>query len=215
MVQTKADELSSALAWDLSEAPARAVTAAPGSTDLADAPDPVLVAAFQAGHEAAFDVIVTRHQRHVYQICYRFVGTHEDAADLAQDVFVRAYRGLRKFKGDSALGTWLYRVAVNTSLNKVSGRKPAHESIDAGTPLEAPGEHPDKALMRREDAVRVRRAIRQLPPKQRATLVLRMYRELPHEQIAAILNSSVGAVKANFFHAMANLKKYLAEDTTR
>jgi RNA polymerase sigma-70 factor (ECF subfamily) len=192
------------------------VTAETGSTDLADAADPVLVAAFQAGHEAAFDVIVTRHQRHVYQICYRFAGNHEDAADLAQDVFVRAYRGLRKFKGDSALGTWLYRVAVNTSLNKVSVKKPALQSIDAierdehVPQIEARTEHPDASLMRQEDAVRVRNAIRQLPPKQRATLVLRMYRELPHEQIAAILNSSVGAVKANFFHAMANLRKQLA-----
>lgn len=211
-METKAAALSE-LTWDHGELPAaRQVTSAPGSTDLADAADPVLVAAFQAGHDAAFDVIVTRHQRHVYQICYRFVGNHEDAADLAQDVFVRAYRGLKKFKGDSALGTWLYRVAVNTSLNKVSVKKPVLETIDReenAMQLEAKSEHPDASLMRQEDAVRVRNAIRQLPPKQRATLVLRMYRELPHEQIAAILDSSVGAVKANFFHAMANLRKHL------
>ena len=210
----KAAQLTDAIAWDGLDVPAtRSVTSAPGSTDLADAADPVLVAAFQAGHQAAFDVIVTRHQRHVYQICYRFVGNHEDAADLAQDVFVRAYRGLRKFKGDSALGTWLYRVAVNTSLNKVSAKKPAMESIDRDEhvpQIEAKTEHPDASLMRQEDAARVRNAIRLLPPKQRATLVLRMYRDLPHEQIAAILNSSVGAVKANFFHAMANLRKHLA-----
>lgn len=186
------------------------MTAPSGSTDLADANDHVLVAAFQAGHDAAFDVIVTRHQRHVYQICYRFVGNHEDAADLAQDVFVRAYRGLKKFKGDSALGTWLYRVAVNTSLNKVAVKRPVMEPLDAAPRLETRGEHPDTTLMRQQDAVRVRNAIRRLPPRQRATLVLRMYRELPHEEIAAILNSSVGAVKANFFHALANLRKQLS-----
>lgn len=208
-VETKAAQLADTLAWGGPEAPARPVTAVPGSTDLAEAADPVLVAAFKAGHEAAFDVIVTRHQRHVYQICYRFVGNHEDAADLAQDVFVRAYRGLNKFKGDSALGTWLYRVAVNTSLNKVAVKQPIMEPLDAAPRLETRGEHPDRALMRGEDAVRVRNAIRRLPPRQRATLVLRMYRELPHEEIAAILGSSVGAVKANFFHAMANLRKLL------
>lgn len=185
------------------------MSAEPGSTDLADASDAVLVAAFKAGHQAAFDVIVTRHQRHVYQICYRFAGNHEDAADLAQDVFVRAYRGLNKFKGDSALGTWLYRVAVNTSLNKVAVKRPVMEPIDAAPRLETRGDHPDAALMRDEDAARVRRAIRRLPPRQRATLVLRMYRELPHDEIAAILGSSVGAVKANFFHALANLRKLL------
>ena len=206
---TKAAQLSDALAWDLPAAPVETVTYEPGSTDLADAADPVLVAAFQAGHQAAFDLIVTRHQRHVYQICYRFAGNHEDAADLSQDVFVRAYRGLKKFKGDSALGTWLYRVAVNTSLNKVAVKRPVMEPIDAAPRLETRGEHPDAALMRDEDAARVRRAIRQLPPRQRATLVLRMYRELPHDEIASILGSSVGAVKANFFHALANLRKLL------
>ena len=216
-MDTKAAQLTDTFPWTLGEfgdAPARSVSDAPGSTDLSDAADPVLVAAFQAGHEGAFDLIVTRHQRHVYQICYRFVGNHEDAADLAQDVFVRAYRGLRKFKGDSALGTWLYRVAVNTSLNKVAVKRPVMESIDredAAPRLEAKGEHPDASLMREQDAMRVRNAIRQLPPKQRATLVLRMYRDLPHDQIAAILNSSVGAVKANFFHAMANLRKQLSK----
>lgn len=180
-----------------------------GSTDLATADDRVLVAAFQAGHAAAFDVIVTRHQRPVYQICYRFMNNHEDAADLAQDVFVRAYKGLARFKGDAALATWLYRVAVNTCLNRLALKRPIMEHIDAAPRVETRGEHPDAALMRDEDAVRVRNAIRRLPPKQRAALVLRMYRELPHEEIAAILNSTVGAVKANFFHALASLKKQL------
>ena len=207
-MQTKAARLPDALRWNLPAA-AETVTIESGSTDLTDAPDAILVAAFKAGHEAAFDVIVTRHQRHVYHICRRFTGSHEDAADLAQDVFVRAYRGLKKFKGDSALGTWLYRVAVNTSLNKVALKRPVMESIDAAPRLDTRGEHPDAALMRDEDAARVRRAIGLLPPKQRATLVLRMYRELPHDEIAEILGSSVGAVKANFFHALANLRKLL------
>ncbi|MEX2273516.1 MAG: sigma-70 family RNA polymerase sigma factor [Vicinamibacterales bacterium] len=207
----KIAQLSRSLEWGGATPGTARVIDAPGSTDLADADDRVIVAAFQAGHEAAFDVIVGRHQRHVYQICYRFVNNHEDAADLAQDVFVRAYRGLRKFKGDAALGTWLYRVAVNTSLNKVAIKRPVMEPLDAAPRVETRGEHPDAALMRGEDAVRVRNAIKRLPPRQRATLVLRMYRELPHEEIAAILGSSVGAVKANFFHALANLRKQLSK----
>src|SRR5687767_9630134 len=71
-----------------------------------------LVAACLAGHREAFDVIVERHRRAVYQLCYRFVPNHEDASDLAQDVFVRAYRGLQQFRGQSSLGTWLYRIGV-------------------------------------------------------------------------------------------------------
>src|SRR5215212_7794438 len=88
-------------------------------TDWNAVDDPALVAASLAGQTAAFDVIVGRYRRQVYQLCYRFVGNHEDASDLAQDVFIRAYRGLRGFRSRSALSTWLYRIAVNVSLNRM------------------------------------------------------------------------------------------------
>src|SRR6476646_6167557 len=97
--------------------------AQPSSRPLADAPDETLVAACVAGDRDAFDVIVERHRRQVYLLCYRFVGNHEDASDLAQDVFVRAYRGLAKFKQQSSLATWLYRIGVNVCLNKVGAAK--------------------------------------------------------------------------------------------
>src|SRR6476619_3572359 len=86
------------------------------------ADEQTLVDASLAGRAGAFDVIVERYRRQVYQLCYRFVASHEDASDLAQDVFIRAYRGLRGFKAKSALGTWLYRIAVNVSLNRVGSR---------------------------------------------------------------------------------------------
>jgi RNA polymerase sigma-70 factor (ECF subfamily) len=177
---------------------------------LEEADDRALIAAFVGGTREAFDVIVERHQRNVYQLCYRFVGNHEDASDLAQDVFVRAFKGLRNFKGDSSLGTWLYRVGVNACLNRVAVKKPQTEPVDELQRADERIEDPLERLMRGERAVTVRAAIEQLPPKQRATLVLRVYHELPHEEIAGILGSSVGAVKANFFHALGNLKKLLA-----
>ena len=125
-------ELTTALGWTAAPTAPSQVTAGEGeSTDLASADDRVLVAAFQAGHAAAFDVIVTRHQRHVYRICYRFMHNHDDAADLAQDTFVRAHRGLARFKGDAALATWLYRIAVNTCLNRLERKRPVMEYIDA------------------------------------------------------------------------------------
>jgi RNA polymerase sigma-70 factor (ECF subfamily) len=189
-----------------SDAPADATATA---QDLAGADDRALVAAFLAGRRDAFDVIVERHRRAVYQLCYRFVGNHEDASDLAQDVFVRAFKGLAKFKGDSSLSTWLYRVGVNTCLNRVSVKRPATESIDASPRVDERAADPLDLVMRDERAVVVRRAIEQLPPKQRATLVLRVYQELSHEEIARVLGSSVGAVKANFFHALGNLKRLL------
>ncbi len=184
--------------------------AQPSSRPLADAPDETLVAACVAGDRDAFDVIVERHRRQVYLLCYRFVGNHEDASDLAQDVFVRAYRGLAKFKQQSSLATWLYRIGVNVCLNKVGAAKARLEPLTDDHQLSSHVESPADTLIRGERAAEVRAAISQLPRKQRATLVLRVYHDLPHEQIAGILGSSVGAVKANFFHALKNLKKLLS-----
>jgi len=179
------------------------------SLDLAAAEDRVLVAAFLAGSQEAFTVIVSRYQRTVYQVCYRFVRNHEDAADLAQDVFVRAFKGLKHFKGDAALSTWLYRVGVNCCLNRLAVKRPATESIDDSQHVDQRNDDPLRAVVRGEKAAQVRKAIAQLPPKQRATLLLRVYQELSHEEIATILGSSVGATKANFFHALGNLKRLL------
>jgi RNA polymerase sigma-70 factor (ECF subfamily) len=175
----------------------------------ADADDRTLVTLCLAGRRAAFEVVVERHRRQVYQLCYRYVGNHEDAADLAQDAFIRAFKGLKGFKGDSSLSTWLYRIAVNVCLNRLALKAPKGQPLEPGELVDLRTERPDAALLRDERAAEVRAAIRQLPPKQRATLILRIYHELPHEEIAGILGSSVGAAKANLFHALANLKKLL------
>lgn len=188
-------------------APEAGAPPAPALTHLDDAQ---LVALAAAGGREAFDEIVVRHRRSVYHVCYRFTNRHEDAADLAQDAFVRAWRGMGQFKGQAALSTWLHRIAVNVCLNKVSLKTVSTEALSDGDRLEdTRGERPGDALDRRERARAVRRAIQALPKKQRATLILRAYHDLPHQQIADILGSSVGAVKANFFHALGNLKKTL------
>ena len=174
---------------------------------------PALVAACLEGREAAFDVIVERHRRAVYQVCYRFVGNHEDASDLSQEAFVRAWRGLKNFKGQAALSTWLYRIAVNVCLNRASAEGPrrSRSKSDQLWSIRR-AEDPGAGLIRGERAPAVRRAIAELPDRQRATLILRAYHELSHQQIAEILGSSVGAVKANFFHALTNLKKILGSE---
>jgi|SRR5262245_7837105 len=188
--------------------------ASPSKVTVTNPTDAELVDAALAGDRQAFDAIVERHRRHVYQLCYRFVGNHEDASDLAQDVFVRAYRGLKKFRGQASLGTWLYRIGVNVCLNRIGTKTPKPEPIEPlflanDERVASQGENATEALLRGERERQVRAAIALLPKKQRATLILRVYHELPHEQIARILGSSVGAVKANFFHAMNNLKKLL------
>jgi RNA polymerase sigma-70 factor, ECF subfamily len=197
--------LTRTLSWTAKEAGCKVT--------VANETDAELVRACLEGRREAFDTLVERHQRHVYQLCYRFAGNHEDANDLAQDVFIRAYRGLKTFKGQASVGTWLYRIGVNVCLTKL-GAKGRAEALD---PLLAANDeriasHEESAadaLLRGERAAEVRAAIAKLPKKQRATLVLRVYHDLPHDQIAGILGSSVGAVKANFFHALNNLKKLL------
>jgi RNA polymerase sigma-70 factor, ECF subfamily len=174
--------------------------------------DPALVAASLAGDKTAFDEIVERHRRAVYQVCYRFVNNHEDASDLAQETFVRAWKGLRNFKGQSALSTWLYRIAVNVCLNRVSAKRLNVEPLVSDRFVDTGAEVPGDALVREERAAAVRRAVAELPEKQRVTLILRTYHEMSHQQIADVLGSSVGAVKANFFHALGNLKKILGSE---
>jgi RNA polymerase sigma-70 factor, ECF subfamily len=182
-----------------------------------DTPDPALatlderalVDACLANRPGAFDLIVERHRRAVYQLCYRFVGNHEDASDLSQDVFLRAYRGLRNFRGGSSLSTWLYRIGVNVCLNRMAAKTPATEPLAERQFVDTYGESPSERVVRAERSARVRAAIAQLPRKQRATLILRIYHELSHQEIADTLGSSVGAVKANFFHALRSLKRLL------
>ena len=180
-----------------------------GTVDWQAADEPTLVSACLNGHAGAFDVIVERYRRQVYQLCYRFAGNHEDASDLTQDVFIRAYRGLRGFQSRASLGTWLYRIAVNVSLNRLAVKTPRTETLEHREHRDAAAEPADSVLLRAERAAEVRAAIARLPRAQRATLILRIYHELPHQEIADILGSSVGAVKANLFHALANMKKLL------
>ena len=189
--------------------------AADAGVDLSTLEDRDLVREFQAGRRAAFDVIVQRHRRQVYLLCQRFVRNHEDAADLAQDVFVRAFKGLGKFKGDASLATWLYRISVNVCLNRVAVKKPLTTSLDTVANVEGQSIDALHDLLRRERADALQAAIGKLPPKQRATLVLRVYQECTHEEIATTLGSTVGAVKANFFHALGNLRRLLRKSSSR
>src|SRR3954470_24536515 len=181
------------------------------ATDMAEFSEADLVTASLEGRLGAFDLIVERHRRPVYQICYRFMGNHEDASDLTQDVFLRAFRGLKNFKGGSTLGTWLHRIAVNTSLNRLALKVPRTEPIDDTQHVDTRTESASDRLLRDERAVRVRAAVARLPKKQRAALILRTYQELSHHEVAEVLGTSVGAAKANVFHALQNLKKLLGD----
>jgi RNA polymerase sigma-70 factor (ECF subfamily) len=212
--------MPSTLAWTLpgtwhpeeETAAVRRASETAADVPLESLDEAALVQAALASRAGAFDLIVRQQQRAVYHLCYRFVGNHEDASDLSQDVFLRAYRGLRKFRGDSSLGTWLHRIAVNLCLNRVNAKVPQTEPIEERQHADTRSEPLAERLLTRERARRVRAAIEQLPRKQRSTLILRIYREMSHQEIADVLGSSVGAVKANLFHALSNLKKLLGNE---
>lgn len=164
--------------------------------------------AARAGDTRAFDRLVERHQRSIYRLCYRMAQNADDAADLTQDVFVRAFRAIRSFRGDSAFATWLYRIALNTCRSHRAAQRPPHEELTEGVAIAKPAV---VAKLERDERARiVRDAVARLPEKQRATLVLKIYHELTHEQIAATLGTSVGTAKANLFHALAGLRRMLA-----
>lgn len=165
------------------------------------------IAACQQGEREAFDRLVERYQRDVYRICYRYVNNHQDANDMAQDVFLKAYRAIGRFRGDSSFSTWLYRIAVNTCLNFRAARRPPQDELSEQIPDR--GASASERLHEAEQSAWVREAVARLPEKQRATLILKIYQDLTHEEVAGILGSTVGTVKANLFHALANLKKLL------
>jgi RNA polymerase sigma-70 factor (ECF subfamily) len=171
-----------------------------------------LVAACLKRTPGAFDVIVERHRRAVYLLCCRFVGNHEDASDLSQEVFLRAYRGLRRFRGQSSLGTWLYRICVNVCLNRVRQREPQSEPIEGRQHVDTRSASPSELMLREERSARVRAAIARLPPRQRAALILRVYHDMTHQEIAGVLGGSGGAAKANVFHALQGLRRLLGKD---
>jgi RNA polymerase sigma-70 factor (ECF subfamily) len=194
--------MAAALEWPSALACAGHPTA-PGGREQ----DREAVLACQRGEREAFDRLVERYQRDVYRLCYRYVNNHDDANDMAQEVFLKAYRALGRFRGESAFSTWLYRIAVNTCLSFRSSRRPEAEEVTEALPDASPGA---LAQVEREETSRiVRDAVRRLPEKQRATLILKVYHDLSHEEVATILGSTVGTVKANLFHALGNLRRLL------
>ncbi len=125
--------------------------------------DGVLAARAGAGDRDAFDVLVLRHQRAVYQVCFRFVREHAEASDAMQDAFVKAWRALPRFKGNAAFATWLYRVTVNTCLSRLASRRPLAVPLADAAIVADPRESQATWLLQREQAAVVRRAVDQFP----------------------------------------------------
>ena len=184
-----------------------------GGTSLDPEAERAAVAACRRGEREAFDALVARYQRPIYRLCYRYVNNHEDANDLAQEAFLTAWRSISSFRGESAFSTWLYRIAVNACQNHKALRRPV--TLELEDAHADPGPGAEASALRDDDARRVRAAVSRLPDRQRATLILKVYHDLTHAEVAEILGSTVGTVKANLFHALANLRRHLRSEEER
>ncbi len=171
------------------------------------------------GERDMYRLLVERYQPMIFRTCIGFVHSKEDADDLTQEVFIQAFQSLSGFKGNSGFSTWIYRIAVNASLNKVRRSAGAIilQRIDSllGTDKEYrlpanDSENPEDLLIGEEHRKWVRSAIDQLPEKQRVVIVLSKYEDLSQKQIAEIMNTSEGAVEALIQRAKANLRKKLS-----
>ena len=178
----------------------------PSRTDLE------LVEAFRNGDLTGFNELVRRHQERVYWVARRVMGKHDDAADVVQDVFVRMFKALKGFRGDSEFSTWLYRIAMNVSLNAVRAKR-VKDFIRYDDTIESRSEElPDAELLRNEYQTVLERAIQRLPPKQKLVFIMRYYDEMPYEQMAKVLKKSVGGLKANYFHALKKVQQYVRKE---
>jgi len=175
--------------------------------------DKELLELYNAGQkDRMFNELVRRYQKRIYWVARRMVKSHEDADDIAQDVFVKAYSALDNFRGDSNLYTWLYRIAVNLSINHLRKQKVRNAvDIEDYIPFLAKDADQDRTMMRQENASMIEEAIATLPQKQRAVFIMRYYDEMPYEQISSILGTSVGGLKANFHHAVKKVAAFVKE----
>ena len=173
------------------------------------------------GDKEKFRFIVEKYQQMVFRTCIGFLHNKDDADDLTQDVFIQAYQALQRFKGDSSFSTWLYRIAVNASLNKIrkSHLKLIIQKIENLTggwsgsdvyPIIPDEDDPEKILLRQEHIEWVQKALDKLPENQRTAIVLSKYDDLSQKEIAEIMKTTEGAVEALLQRAKKNLREKLS-----
>ena len=169
-----------------------------------------LVKKAAAGEREAFDDLVLKYQKPLYGLLYRMVSNREDAADLLQKAFVKAFTGLGSFEQRSTFKTWLYQIAINLAKNVYRDRSRA-EFVPIDDVIIRRNPRTLETLIEKENRLRLRHALAGLPEKQRVTLLLRIQGEKKFEEIAAIMKCSLGTAKANYHHAVQKLKAAMGE----
>ncbi|MCG8325352.1 MAG: RNA polymerase sigma factor RpoE [Thiotrichales bacterium] len=180
--------------------------------------DQELVKRVQNGDKKAFDLLVLKYQQKIVNLVSRFVRNQSDALDVTQEAFLKAYRALPKFRGDSAFYTWIYRIAVNTAKNylAVQARRPSGVDMDISEIEQIQGENalkdnatPENLVLRDEIQTTVVNAIEALPEDLKAAITLRELEGLSYEEIAEVMECPIGTVRSRIFRAREAIDKEL------
>jgi len=174
-----------------------------------------LIEEVRSGKRQAFTELMRRHQERIYWAARRILGDHADADDVTQETFVKAFTNLGDFRGDASFFTWIYRIAINLSLNALRKRHLVDylKESELARKVFPSQEDPHRDLETKEMHSLISRAVATLPDKQRAVFVMRYYDEMSYEEISLILKTSVGGLKANYFHALHKVQEYLKNAT--
>jgi RNA polymerase sigma-70 factor (ECF subfamily) len=175
--------------------------------------DAELVSRYLAGDRRAFEELVRNYQRPIYHLAMRYLRSEADAKDVTQRTFIKVYGALPRFRAESSFRTWIYRIAINLCLNQLRDRKREEtrgdsEALDRAATTQPVG---PAELDARERGEWLRRAVTELPPKQRMVLELRVYDELPFREVAELVGSTENAAKVNFHHAVKRLREILGD----
>ncbi|MDZ4711441.1 MAG: sigma-70 family RNA polymerase sigma factor [bacterium] len=178
-----------------------------------NSPDDELINAFTKGDQNAFNLIVRKYQKKVYWTVRKMVLDHDDADDITQEVFLKLYRSVSEFRGESKFFTYVYKIAINYSLNHLSKNKKilARKSDMDNSHIKSHYKSADEDMNATEKTRLLEEAIESLPEQQRAVFNMRYYDNLSYDEISNIMNKSVGGMKANYFHAIKKLEKYLKQ----
>ena len=168
-----------------------------------------LVKLVKAGEVAPFDELVRRHQIKIHDLCYKILRNYDDAKDMAQITFLKAYRKINKFRERSKFSTWLYRIAVNNCLNYIKKRRPTEELFEEI--IGSKRDDPVQIYKSKKFREMIHAAVAKLPKVQKAVFTLRTLEEFSYQEISDILNKPISTIKVNHHLAVKNLRNHLKD----
>jgi RNA polymerase sigma-70 factor, ECF subfamily len=167
----------------------------------------------QRGETEAFEMLVRRHEKTIFNLVYRMLGDYDEAAEVSQEVFLSAYRAIGQFRGDANFSTWLYRIALNhtsTRRKTLIRRQQRNVAIEDTEPVRDLQPGPAETMEKKEIRERVQRALNSLEPDDATVILLRDLQDIPYEEVARLLEIPVGTVKSRLHRARQALKSQLA-----